>query len=174
MSVVADLGTSGPHLLDVDRWLLHSSEAPDGQSPEYDASTSTRSLTLIDPSDTVTEPEQGGKGVLVGVGVAVGRALTVTLTLSIIGSLRSKPTQGWILSFSVCALITLGITLALFYQATTSPELVGFGQFLALLSLIGTLPGAGFFIWLCTWVADYERDIRYGDKVISLTKRPSR
>ena len=70
MSVFADLGTSGPHRLDVDRWLLHSSEAPDGQSPEYDASTSTRSLTSIDESDTVTEPEQGGKGVLVGVGVA--------------------------------------------------------------------------------------------------------
>ena len=70
MSVFADLGTSGPHRLDVDRCLLQSSETPDGQSPEYDAFMSTRSLTSTDVFDTVTEPEQGGKGVLVGVGVA--------------------------------------------------------------------------------------------------------
>ena len=70
MSVFADLGTSGPHLLDVDRCLLQSSETPDGQSPEYVASTSTRSRTSIDVSDTLTKPEQGGWGVLVGVGVA--------------------------------------------------------------------------------------------------------
>ena len=100
--------------------------------------------------------------------------LTVFVPLAIIGSLRSKPTQGWILSFSVCALITLGISLALFYQASTAPDYVKLGQIISVLSLIGTVPGAGFFIWLCTWVADYERDIRYGDKVISLTKRPSR
>ena len=100
--------------------------------------------------------------------------LTVFVPLAIIGSLRSKPTQGWILSFSVCALITLAISLAIFYQASTAPEFVLFGQIVAVLSLIGTVPGAGFFIWLYRRVADYERDIRYGDKVISLTKRPSR
>lgn len=100
--------------------------------------------------------------------------LTVFVPLAVIGSLRSKPTQGWILSFSVCALITLAISLAIFYQASTAPEFVLFGQIVAVLSLIGTVPGAGFFIWLYRRVADYERDIRYGDKVISLTKRPSR
>ena len=102
--------------------------------------------------------------------------LTVFVPLAVIGSLRSKPTQGWILSFSVCDRLDHAGDIAgdWFYQASTAPEFVLFGQIVAVLSLIGTVPGAGFFIWLYRRVADYERDIRYGDKVISLTKRPSR
>ena len=86
------------------------------------------------------------------------RLLMVFVPLAVVSSIPRKFAQGWVLSLTVCTLITLGISVALFYQASTEPsgDFVGFGQFLAVASLVGTLPGAGFFIWLSTLASEYK------------------